>query len=113
MPTPLHEFPEQNMEPDEVVEDLECPECDRPMEPQGGGEWKCEWPPCDSNSVDLKDAYTDLHDSVYEIEKKLNRRELFLRGFLKCIKREQIHGSAAFNSMVRDARIMLKLDEKN
>jgi|GEM_PF-7018706 len=114
MPTPTHEFPIQDMEPpDEIENDLECPECGREMEPAAEGEWECEWPFCDSNNLDPEKEYESRGDYLYMARRDRNKAFRFMRGMLKCIEREQIHGSAAFNSMVADARILIKLDEKN
>jgi len=102
----------ENLEPPDGIEPLDCPECDHPMEHIGGWDFECKWPPCDTNSIDCKEYYADLEDKVDELNSKLYRRAQLLRGLLKCIHYEQIRGSATFNAMVADLKIVLKVDEK-
>lgn len=106
MPTPAHLHPERNMEPDDVVEDLKCPECGREMEPIGGGEWECQWPFCDSNNREPEQTYENLVDILDSERRAHNGLKRLNLGLLKCIKHECIYGSAAFNSMVADVEIL-------
>ena len=108
MPIPAHEHPIQNLEPpDEVEIDLECPECGREMEPQGCGEWKCEWPFCDSNSLDPEDEYASLECKLHESQRKGNRAIAMLRNLVRAIRKEKIFGTDYFNARLGDAQIFL------
>lgn len=102
----MHSPPERDPNPPDQVEDLECSECDQPMEYKGGDDWKCEYPFCDSNKLDPKVAYENLGDHLYTARKEKNGLIRLMRSFLKCVEREQIHGSATFNDMISIMRIV-------
>ena len=103
----MHSPPERDPNPpDDVVTDLECPECDHEMEPIGNGEWECEYPFCDMNSRDPEKAYENQGDALYKANGKLNGILRFLYKLVKQIELEKIHGSPTFDDLVAHARTL-------